>query len=238
LFGLGGRLGVHPSLVALIERFRAARDRGVAFIVDVLGPTLGVRLPRTPGEWVAICGEAGLYKVRWVNGVEVYAHGYGVELDFGGLVIDFDWGEAGEPDGVRRVAAVAFRPHKPGRRPLPGARGGPGLGRGRRHGGRVDAGPLLVLLAGPPGRPAARSNPALKPTPALRPGTQRRSSCGRGRLSLLFGYVRGFRCLGHSLQFSSDSRSGLLWGSSCWWRFSTVRPQSESRGRSMFTLSP
>jgi len=86
-------------LVALIERFRAAQDRGVGFIVDVLGPTLGVRLPASPMEWVGICGETGLYNVRWINGVEVYSHGYGIELIFGALTIDFDWGEFGEPDG-------------------------------------------------------------------------------------------------------------------------------------------
>ena len=90
---------MHTSLQALIKRFRFAQERGVAFIVGVLGPTLGVRLPRTPDQWVAICGETGLYNVRWVNGVEVYSHGYGIELIFGGLTIDFDWGEFGEADG-------------------------------------------------------------------------------------------------------------------------------------------
>ncbi|HYH65496.1 MAG TPA: hypothetical protein VD866_12440 [Urbifossiella sp.] len=71
----------------------------MAFIVDVLNPTLGVRLPHSPEEWVTICGETGLYNVRWINGVEVYSHGYGIELSFGGLTIDFDWGEFGEADG-------------------------------------------------------------------------------------------------------------------------------------------
>lgn len=88
-----------PSLVTLIERFREAQDRGVSFIVGVLGPTLGVRLPNSPMEWLTICGETGLYNTRWVNGVAVYTHGYGIELIFDGLTIDFDWGEAGEPDG-------------------------------------------------------------------------------------------------------------------------------------------
>lgn len=90
---------MHPSLAALIGRFRAAQDRGVRFVADVLGPALGVRLPSTTGEWVAICGGTGLYNVRWINGVEVYSHGYGIELIFAGLTIDFDWGERGEPDG-------------------------------------------------------------------------------------------------------------------------------------------
>lgn len=90
---------MHPSLVTLIERFRAAQDRGVGFVADVLGPVLGVRRPASGDEWVTICGETGLYHARWVNGVGVYSHGYGVELDFGALTIDFDWGDAGEPDG-------------------------------------------------------------------------------------------------------------------------------------------
>jgi hypothetical protein len=90
---------MHPSLLTLIERFREAQDRGVAFIVRVLGPTLGVRLPNSPTDWINICGETGLYNVRWMNGVEVYSHGYGIELLIGRLTIDFDWGEFGEPDG-------------------------------------------------------------------------------------------------------------------------------------------
>ncbi|HYH66361.1 MAG TPA: hypothetical protein VD866_16835 [Urbifossiella sp.] len=46
---------MHPSLTAWIERFRHAQDRGVAFVVEVLGPTLGARLPTTADEWVTIC---------------------------------------------------------------------------------------------------------------------------------------------------------------------------------------
>lgn len=90
---------MRPSLVPLIERFRKAQDSGVAFIVEVLGPALGVRLPNSPMEWVTICGETGLYNARWISGVGVYSHGYGIELTFAGLTIDFDWGESGEPDG-------------------------------------------------------------------------------------------------------------------------------------------
>jgi hypothetical protein len=50
-------------------------------------------------DWVTICGECGLYKVRHVNGIAIYAHGYGIELVVDGLTIDFDWGDAGEPGG-------------------------------------------------------------------------------------------------------------------------------------------
>jgi hypothetical protein len=90
---------MHPVLANLINRFRADQDYGVSLVRDVLGSTLGVRLPTSNREWVAICAEYGLYHVRWVNGIEVYAHGYGIELIADGLTIDFDWGDNGEPDG-------------------------------------------------------------------------------------------------------------------------------------------
>jgi hypothetical protein len=90
---------MHPALWTLIAQFRAAQDRGVQFIVDVLGPTLGVKLPTSNREWVYHCGEVGLYNVRWVNGVEVCTHGYGIWLIFPDLDIDFDWGDHGESDG-------------------------------------------------------------------------------------------------------------------------------------------
>jgi hypothetical protein len=57
---------MNPILEEVIARFRAAQDRGVAAVVGVLGPTLGVRLPRSNREWVAICSESGLYHVRRV----------------------------------------------------------------------------------------------------------------------------------------------------------------------------
>jgi len=90
---------MNPILADAIARFRAAQDRGVAAVLEVLGPTLGVRLPASNCEWVSICAECGLYGVRWVNGIEVYAHGYGIELALPDVTIDFDWGDEGEPDG-------------------------------------------------------------------------------------------------------------------------------------------
>jgi hypothetical protein len=90
---------MHPVLADVIGRFRAAQDRGVAAVVEVLGGALGGRLPASNREWVTLCAECGLYNVRRVNGIEVYAHGYGIELVLPDVAIDFDWGEAGEPDG-------------------------------------------------------------------------------------------------------------------------------------------
>lgn len=90
---------MNPVLADMIARFRAAQDRGVAAVTEILGPALGVRPPASNIQWVAMCEELGLYKVRQCNGIEVHAHGFGIELVFDNLVIDFDWGDAGEPDG-------------------------------------------------------------------------------------------------------------------------------------------
>jgi hypothetical protein len=110
---------MHSALVNLIERFREAQDRGVEFIVGVLGPALGVRLPINPYDWIKICGETGLYNVRWINSVEVYTHGYGIELVIDGLNIDFDWGELGELDGFDVWRLWNFARHNPSLVPCP-----------------------------------------------------------------------------------------------------------------------
>lgn len=110
---------MHPRLNALIERFRCAQDFGVAIITGVLGPTLGVGLPTSGRDWLRICGETGLYNVRWINGIEVYTHGYGIELDIDGFNIDFDWGENGEPDGFDWWRLWNFARNNPDGTPLP-----------------------------------------------------------------------------------------------------------------------
>jgi hypothetical protein len=90
---------MNSVLAEMVRQFRSAQDRGVAIVTDVLGPALGVRRPASNREWVFICGECGLLKRRHLDGIEVYAHGFGIELIFDGLTIDFDWGDKGEPDG-------------------------------------------------------------------------------------------------------------------------------------------
>lgn len=91
---------MNPVLADMIGRFRSAQDRGVAFVTEVLGPALGVRRPESNREWVSICRECGLsWRSCRVDGVGVYAHGFGIELAFAGLTIDFDWGDSGDPDG-------------------------------------------------------------------------------------------------------------------------------------------
>jgi hypothetical protein len=74
----------------MIDRFRAAQDRAVAVLAQDLAKPLGIRLPKSNREWVTICAESRLHKIRRFNDVEIYAHGYGIELVIDGTNIDFD----------------------------------------------------------------------------------------------------------------------------------------------------
>jgi hypothetical protein len=84
-----------PELESLIKQFRAAQDVGVATIRD----TLSLPLPKSGPDWVHYCCANGIQKINELNGIPIYAHGYGIELKIDELTIDFDWGPNGEPDG-------------------------------------------------------------------------------------------------------------------------------------------
>ncbi len=84
-----------PELETLIKHFRAAQDVGVATIRDALK----LPFPTSGPDWVHYCCTHGLQKTNELNGIPIYAHGYGIELKIGDLTIDFDWGPKGEPDG-------------------------------------------------------------------------------------------------------------------------------------------
>jgi hypothetical protein len=85
---------MNAILADIITRFRAAQDRGVATLLR-----LGIPLPPSNREWVAICADRGLYRTRTLGDVGFYAHGYGIDLILDDVRIDWDWGDAGEPDG-------------------------------------------------------------------------------------------------------------------------------------------
>jgi hypothetical protein len=84
-----------PELETLIRCFRDAQDVGVATVRD----TLQIPLPKSGPDWVHYCWNNGIQKLKELNGVPIYAHGYGIELKIGELTIDFDWGPNGEADG-------------------------------------------------------------------------------------------------------------------------------------------
>ena len=83
------------TLDKLIGQFRAAQDMAVT----VLTERLRIPRPQTAREWVFFCSTHKLNHRYTLQDVDVYTHGYGIELKIGGLVVDFDWGENGEPDG-------------------------------------------------------------------------------------------------------------------------------------------
>ena len=86
---------MNSTLELIISHFRKAQDRAVSTIRD----DLNWKLPSSNRDWVFLCGSQGYNDIRELNGIVVYTHGYGVELRYQDLVIDFDWGEKGEGTG-------------------------------------------------------------------------------------------------------------------------------------------
>jgi hypothetical protein len=86
---------MNTTLEQVIADFRQAQDRAVATIRD----DLKWKLPPSNRDWVFLCGSEGYYGIRELNGIKIYAHGYGIELKYPDLIIDFDWGEKGEGTG-------------------------------------------------------------------------------------------------------------------------------------------
>lgn len=84
-----------PILDTLINRFRDAQDVAVATLIH----QLNIPQPESNRAWSLYCAENGLHQTRELNGIGIYAHGYGIELKIDELTIDFDWGDNGEPDG-------------------------------------------------------------------------------------------------------------------------------------------
>jgi hypothetical protein len=86
---------MNPTLALIITDFRQAQDRAVATIRD----DLNWKLPSSNRNWVFLCGSEGYNPIRELNGVKICTHGYGIELKYPDLSIDFDWGEQGEGTG-------------------------------------------------------------------------------------------------------------------------------------------
>jgi hypothetical protein len=92
---------MHEALAAVIRDFRAAQDLAVVTLRDRLGVTLP-ESNRAWSEW-AHFGEspqqAALHELGCSVGLFIRTHGYGIEMRFPSLTIDFDWGECGEGYG-------------------------------------------------------------------------------------------------------------------------------------------
>lgn len=76
----------------LIARFREAQDAAVMLL-----STMGVPMPASNFDWLAICRAHGISGFE-ANGVKLIPHGFGIEVRQGNSSVDFDWGPNGESD--------------------------------------------------------------------------------------------------------------------------------------------
>ena len=86
---------MNTTLAQIITDFRHGQDRAVATIRD----DLNWKLPSSNRDWAFLCGSEGYRHIREHNGIGINIHGYGIELKYADLDIDFDWGELGEGTG-------------------------------------------------------------------------------------------------------------------------------------------
>jgi hypothetical protein len=86
---------MNPILKDIIMRFRAAQDRAVSLLID----ELKVAAPASNRDWATSCDRQNLSAFGQIHGITIKPHGYGVEVVFPNLTIDFDWGDCGEGYG-------------------------------------------------------------------------------------------------------------------------------------------
>ena len=86
---------MNPTLAQLITAFRSSQDLAVMTLRD----RLGIAMPDSNVHWATICHDLDLPQRGRSIGIAIRPHGYGVELTFPSLSIDFDWGDRGEAYG-------------------------------------------------------------------------------------------------------------------------------------------
>jgi hypothetical protein len=86
---------MHPVLSEVILAFRSAQDLAVSTLRD----RLGIPPPASNLDWATRCYGMGLGELGDSIGVVIRPHGYGVEMRFPAISIDFDWGDRGEGYG-------------------------------------------------------------------------------------------------------------------------------------------
>ena len=92
---------MNPILKEIITRFRAAQDQAVSKLLD----ELKITAPTSNIEWITSRDRKNLNALGKVHGIVIKPHGYGVEMFFPNVTIDFDWGDCGEGYGfdLRRI---------------------------------------------------------------------------------------------------------------------------------------
>ena len=92
---------MHEDLQQVIRHFRASQDLAVTTLRD----RLGVPMPPSNIAWAEWShGKEGpqhsaLHELGLQHGLQIRTHGFGVEIRFPNLYIDFDWGDCGEGYG-------------------------------------------------------------------------------------------------------------------------------------------
>jgi hypothetical protein len=86
---------MHPVLSDVIIAFRSAQD----LAVSTLHQRLRIPLPQSNRDWALSSLSMGLPELGRSIGVDIRPHGYGVEMRFPSVSIDFDWGDDGEGYG-------------------------------------------------------------------------------------------------------------------------------------------
>ena len=86
---------MNPILKAIITRFRGAQDQAVSKLLD----ELKITAPTSNINWVTSCDRKNLSALGEIHGIVIKPHGYGVEMVFPNVTIDFNWGDYGEGYG-------------------------------------------------------------------------------------------------------------------------------------------
>ncbi|RYD42645.1 MAG: hypothetical protein EOP83_32510 [Verrucomicrobiaceae bacterium] len=86
---------MNATLARLITAFRSAQDLAVVTLRD----RLGVPIPESNRHWATTCHDLDLPARGRSIGIAIRPHGYGVEITFPAISIDFDWGDHGEAYG-------------------------------------------------------------------------------------------------------------------------------------------
>ncbi len=86
---------MHSALSEIITAFRSAQDLAVTTLRD----RLCIPLPVSNRDWALTCYGLDLPARGREIGIEIRPHGYGVEMCFPAVSIDFDWGDQGEGYG-------------------------------------------------------------------------------------------------------------------------------------------
>jgi hypothetical protein len=80
---------MHPVLLEIITAFRSAQDLAVTTLRD----QLCIPLPASNLDWAHTCHGLDLPARGREIGIEIRPHGYGVEMCFRAVSVDFDWGD-------------------------------------------------------------------------------------------------------------------------------------------------